>query len=59
MLVEHIVLVKGSRPFRPDEEHALISQLGTIPGVLSVSTGLNYTTRALEYTSGCVPAVEA
>ena len=54
MVVEHIVLLKTSRPFNQDEIRSIGAAIMSIPGVLSISVGNNYTTRGLEYTSGIV-----
>ena len=54
MPVEHIVLFKTSRSFTADEIAEIRTRLLKIPGVLSVSVGMNYTKRALEYAAGVV-----
>mmetsp|Transcript_13175 Transcript_13175/g.33763 ORF Transcript_13175/g.33763 Transcript_13175/m.33763 type:complete len:128 (+) Transcript_13175:103-486(+) len=53
-MIEHVVFCKLSRPLTKVEKEALRSKLMTIPGVLSVTCGPNYTKRGLEYTFGIV-----
>ena len=51
-MIEHIVLFKTKRAFSGEEKATLSSRLKQIPGVLDISIGQNYTTRALEYNQG-------
>ena len=52
--VEHIVLLKTTRAFTVAEKAEVITSLRRIPGVIEVTIGANYTSRALEYTSGVI-----
>ena len=51
--VEHIVLMKASRPFN-EAETAEVMGLTKIPGVVSVSCGPNYTKRGQGFTLAVV-----
>lgn len=54
MPVEHIVLLKTSRPIGESEHAAIMGLASTVPGVISVSVGDNYTDRGLGYSIGIV-----
>ena len=51
--IEHLVLMKASRPFSAAET-AEVMGLKNIPGVVSVSCGPNYTKRGQGYTLAVV-----
>ena len=51
--IEHVVLMKASRPFS-EAETAEVMGLKEIPGVVSVSCGPNYTKRGQGYTLAVV-----
>ena len=53
-MIEHVVLAKMHRPLSEEEKSTIEKKLLTIPGVLAVTAGENYTTRALEYTTGII-----
>ena len=59
MLVEHVVLLKTTRAYTSDEKQEIASRLLTIPGVISISMGQNYTKRALEYSTGFIVRFES
>ena len=52
--IEHIVLLKLARQFTVAEAADLQTGILSIPGVLSISQGPNYTSRSLEYNYGIV-----
>ena len=52
--VEHLVLLKLTRPFNDQEVAAVKTLKKKIPGILRVSAGQNYTHRALKFNYGIV-----
>ena len=54
MQVEHTLAMKLTRQFTAEETAAIQAGLTSIPGVLSVSAGANYTTRGQGYNAGIV-----